>query len=117
LIVVIWLALGGAAVWLDIHKAQSLQLCTFKDISGIPCPACGFSRGMLSLLQGNVLQAWLYNPLLFSVLGLFFILTAVRLLFGRQLQLKPQPGERPLAWIGAIGLVLANWVYIILYVG
>jgi len=115
--VIIWLALGSAAVWLDLHTAGQMHLCTFKHISGIPCPACGFSRGMLSLSKGNLLECWSYNPLLFSLMGVFFILTILRIFFGKKLKIKLEHGERTLAWIAAVALLIANWVYIILYVG
>jgi hypothetical protein len=71
----------------------------------------------LSFLQGHVVRAWLYNPLLFSVLGLFFAATVVRVIFVRSVRISLTGTERLIAWVLAFALFLANWAYVILYVG
>jgi len=71
----------------------------------------------MNLLYGRFVQAWLCSPLLYSVIGLFFAATIVRVLLGRAVQFHLRPAERGVAWIVAVVLFVANWVYIILYVG
>ncbi len=116
LLVFFWLGLGASAIWLSDYLDHPVQLCLVKRLTGYPCPTCGFTRGLLSLLHGHVIQAWLFNPLLYSVLGLFFIATAIRVIFARSLRINLTRIERLTAWILAIVLFFANWVYVILYV-
>lgn len=39
--------------------------CIFKYITGIPCLACGITRAYMSLLRGDIVQAFRYHPLFF----------------------------------------------------
>ena len=117
MIVLGWMALGAAAIVLMAHLDRSVVLCLIKRCTGIPCPTCGFTRGLLSLLHGNITQAWLYNPLLFSVLILFFTDAAVRILLARSLRVYLTNTERNIAWILSFILLFVNWAYVILYIG
>lgn len=38
------------------------SFCLFKELTGIPCPACGTTRAVVSLLSGDMSNAFLYNP-------------------------------------------------------
>jgi len=117
LLVLLWLATGGTTIWLSNHLGQSVQLCLFRHLTGIPCPTCGFTHGVLSLLKGRPGQAWLYNPLLFSILCLFFTAAGVRILFARSVRFRLRRRERIIAWSLAATLFFINWAYVILYVG
>jgi len=117
LIVLVWMGLGVAAVLLSAHLNRPVELCLIKRATGLPCPTCGFTRGVLSLLSGRPGPAWLYNPLLFSVLGLFIAVTGIRILFARSLRIRLTGPERAVAWLLAAVLFAVNWVYIIFYVG
>jgi len=94
-----------------------VSLCLFKRITGLPCPTCGFTRGLLSLLSGRPGQGWLCNPLLFSVLVLFFLATGIRVLFARAVKIRLTRMERIIAWLLVGVLFAANWAYVIFYVG
>jgi len=117
LIVLIWSIFGLALVWLSKHFRRPLQLCLVKHLTGVPCPTCGFTRGALSLLDGHPAQAWLYNPLLYSALALFFAATTVRIISARSLRINLTGPERSAAWILAGILLFANWIYVIFFVG
>lgn len=39
--------------------------CVFFDVFGIPCPGCGMSRALFSLLQLDFKAAFMYHPLIF----------------------------------------------------
>jgi hypothetical protein len=117
LLTFIWMSLGSATIWLGRLFDRPVPLCLLKRLTGIACPTCGFTRGMLSLLHGDITQAWLYNPLLFSALTLFFTTAAVRILLGRSLRVYLTSAERQIAWILSFALLLVNWTYVILYVG
>ncbi len=117
LIVLLWIVLGCTAVFLGEYLDRPAQLCLFKRLIGIPCPTCGATRGSLAVLQGRIIEGWLYNPLLLSVFGICLLLLAVRLCFRRKLQLQLSRVERIIAWAFLAVLFAANWLYVILYVG
>ncbi len=116
-IVLLWLSLGCAVVVLERHLNQPASCCLFKRITHIPCPSCGFTRGGQLLLSGHPVRAWLCNPLLFSVLTFVLGLTLLRLIFARTLHLHLNHKEKTVAWLLAITLFTANWIYVIRYVG
>ena len=117
LIVLVWSVFGLALVWFSAHFHWPVQLCLVKRLTGVACPSCGFTRGALSLLHGHPSQAWLYNPLLYSVLALLFAATAVRIISARSLRINLTATERSAVWIVAGALFLANWAYVIFFVG
>lgn len=89
----IWCIFGVGVVWLFVWFVAyqsghpELMACKSKLILGIPCPACGGTRAVLSLLQGEFLQAIYYNA--FAVYGavwymlFFFSQTAQRISGGK----------------------------------
>jgi len=117
LIVLVWSACGVTLVWLSAYFHRPVQLCLIKRLTGVACPSCGFTRGALSLLHGQVAQAWLYNPLLYSVLALFSVALAVRIISARSVRINLTGTERSAAWIVAGALFFANWAYVIFFVG
>jgi hypothetical protein len=117
LLVFVWSGLGVSAIWLSARLERPVQLCLIKRLTGYPCPTCGSTRGALSLLHGHIIRTWLCNPLLFSVLGLLIVLTAVRVFFARGIKIYLTKNERIFAWIFIIVLFFANWTYVIFYVG
>jgi hypothetical protein len=117
LLVALWLLLGGANLLLSAATKHPVQLCLFKRVTGFPCPTCGFTRGMLALLQGHPVQAWLYNPLLFSLLGITGGVLLVSLLTGKTLRITLTRRERLAGWAVLAVLFVANWFYVIRYVG
>ena len=117
LIVLVWSTFGLALVWLSSHFHRPIQLCLVKRLTGVACPTCGFTRGALSLLHGHPAQAWLYNPLLYSVLALFFAVTAVRVISARGVRINLTGIERPAAWILVGALFFANWAYVMFFIG
>lgn len=116
-VAVLWLALGGVALLLREYVGGDLPLCQVKHLTGLPCPTCGFTRGMLSLLHGHPIEAWLYNPLLFSFLGLSGVVLSIRLLSGRTLAIRPSRRQTKVIWAAIVLLVVTNWLYVIRWVG
>lgn len=39
--------------------------CVFNKITGLYCPGCGITRMTLSILKGDIYQAFRYNPIIF----------------------------------------------------
>ena len=50
-------------------------ICIFKNITGVPCPACGSTRATLQLFHGELWGSILINPL--GVLTNLFILISI----------------------------------------
>jgi len=113
----LWLAIGGALLLLAPYTDRTVPFCLFKRLTGSPCPSCGFTRGTLSLLHGHPVQAWLYNPLLFSFLGAASAVVFLRLLFGRSPRVALTRREQAGVWGIGLTLFVANWLYVIHYVG
>jgi hypothetical protein len=49
--------------------------CLFKNITGIPCPACGTTRATLLLFHGEFINSILINP--FGILTNLLILSSI----------------------------------------
>jgi hypothetical protein len=45
-----------------------VPLCPFRYLTGLPCPGCGLTRGLSSLLQLQFAHAYDYHPLVFVLL-------------------------------------------------
>ena len=43
--------------------------CKFKTLTGLDCPGCGFQRSVVSMLDGNFVDAFIYWPMLFPLLA------------------------------------------------
>lgn len=57
----------------DINSLNAIpHFCIFHKLTGIPCPACGITRSISSILSGNVLDSLKLNPS-----GLFVLITFV----------------------------------------
>ena len=72
-------ACAAGYIWLLITYNQNasndgkLGVCLFKRITGIPCPSCGSTRSVLSLLKGDVLGALFWNPFGFILMAIMII--------------------------------------------
>ncbi len=79
--------------------------CPLHYLTGLYCPGCGSLRAIHQLLQGNLRQAWAFNPLTIALLpfiGYGLVSHALVQLRGRGL---PQP-FLPGAWIRALCAVI-----------
>jgi hypothetical protein len=112
-----WLALVGVAEWVSWTLGQPLELCLFKRLTGLPCPTCGMTRGVLAFLGGHVGLAFAYNPLALGVATLASAALLARATLGVGLRVELSRGEKKAAVILAVAILAANWAYVILYVG
>lgn len=78
LIAVFWVALSldpeqGERVWLqETHTQLGLPPCTFKTLTGLPCPSCGMTTSFAWLVHGN-----LWNSLRSNFVGTMLALTSL----------------------------------------
>jgi hypothetical protein len=101
-------------IWIAI--APHLRPCTFRNLTGIPCPSCGMTRTALAFLDGDFCSAVAVNPLATIVAAAFIIGGGMALIWvlvrGPVPTLKLSWSRR---WTGAVaGVVLINWIYLIL---
>lgn len=67
-------------IWiiLDYFNSSEVTVCPFKLVTGYPCPSCGTTRSISALLHGNILEAFMINPL--GIVSSLVILSVVILL-------------------------------------
>ncbi len=116
-IVGVWLALLAGLVCLQRFAHTNVTTCQFHRATGLPCPTCGLTRGVLALLHGDVLAAIGYNPLFMSILVMTAIWLIARLALGVTLRVQLTGREKVAAWVTLGVAIVVNWLYLIRYVG
>jgi hypothetical protein len=115
---VLWVAAAASAVvlrpvWLAV--APHLRPCTFRELTGVPCPTCGTTRTAVALLELDPATAFFTNPLAAAV-GTAFLLggmiAAAWLLSSSELPAFDLRWNRWWA-IAVVAVFAANWAYLI----
>lgn len=101
----IWPALAVFAGCFLIGRKFLYSLCPSVVLTGIPCPGCGLTRAMLSILQGKFADAWFLHP--FSYAILFFVC-----FFCVRRYLLQKETKSLLKWLG---LILAGMILFYIY--
>jgi hypothetical protein len=109
---------GGATLFaLAPGLLGRVTACVFKAGTGVPCPSCGSTRALESLVAGDLVGAVLVNPLAVLTLagGLIYLVYAWLAVAGLVRPLRPgwltHPMPMGLRW--GLPLVLAaNWIYL-----
>ena len=52
-------------------KGFFVHPCIFHQVTGFYCPGCGGTRAVLALLKGNIIQSFLYHPIVVFTAVLF----------------------------------------------
>lgn len=52
--------------------------CIIKELTGYDCPACGAQRAVVSILRGDLISAFWYNPYLVLLLLIGLILAIIK---------------------------------------
>lgn len=90
--------------------------CIFKTITGYPCPTCGSTRIVTSLINLDILSALFWNPLLFFG-GIAFIAWwgyGFYMLFsGKKIQVTLTKKEGLFLRLGLLTLFILNWIYLV----
>jgi hypothetical protein len=103
-----------AARYLPI--SNMLPACTFKAVTGIPCPTCGTTRSLMYLAYGDITGSLIMNPLFSLAMISASILLLVRLtclsFSHTRITLTHTRREGTLLRAGMVGIFLANWIYL-----
>ncbi len=86
--------------------------CVFRLVTGQPCFLCGGSRASFLLLSGQPVKAMAMNPLVAVGVPFAAVLLVVRVLFRGRVEIVGGRA-RAMFWLFLLGLVLVNWVYLI----
>ena len=65
----------GSALRMETHRQLGLPPCTFKVLSGLPCPSCGMTTSFALLIHGDVWNSLKANAVgtLLASFGLMFV--------------------------------------------
>lgn len=110
---------GFAWLGLAVHSGEQVSVCLIRSASGVPCPSCGSTRAVLSLMEGDLMQALWWNPLGLLLAVVMCILPpwlAVDVMSGRKtmwqfFQRVEQIVSRKAVAIPLIVATLANWIW------
>lgn len=93
-------------------------LCPFKKITGLPCPTCGGTRALIHLAHLDPVGSFSMNPLIssFTILGILFLLYSIISFFLRPLRfmVRFNQRERRVIRLWTIGVIIMNWLYLII---
>jgi len=103
----------------NVSNQSDFGVCLFKHVTGIPCPSCGSTRSVISLIKGEFADALFWNP--FGIL-IMIILIAFPFWIGYDLAFRKnslynfyiqseQFIRKKWIAIAAIFLVLLNWIW------
>jgi hypothetical protein len=67
-------AMLGVAAVRPLVPFEFVPPCPLKTVTGIPCPFCGMTRGVTSLVHGDFAHALLMNPASFLAVALAVLL-------------------------------------------
>ena len=114
----LWLAAAVSAIVLRplwLAAAPHFGSCVFRSLTGIPCPSCGTTRAATAFLQGDLITAFINNPLA-ALAGLLFVVGAPIAVIWTTARWSVPSLSNPLPFwvrIGAVCLIAANWIYLI----
>lgn len=66
-----------AYIWLGLHWYNNnlvIDVCLFKKLSTMTCPACGITRAFIAMMHTNFKQALMINPLVYVLVLMLIIL-------------------------------------------
>lgn len=111
-------------IWLYFNLSGNIEnktvdVCLIKHVTNIPCPSCGSTRSVISLAQGNFVEAFQINPLGYIVAMIMFLtpiwlisdIATKRKTFFQFYQAMETYLRRPQYAILLILLVMINWAW------
>lgn len=105
-----------ALTLVDLPDEPALVLCAFRNLTGLPCPGCGMTRGLAALLKGRLIESLHFHafaPLVFLVAVMGWS-RSLCWLTNRQgmvnrLSRLTRYWKRPIAGWGTLGVIMIYW--------
>ncbi|MCG3165013.1 MAG: hypothetical protein POELPBGB_00773 [Bacteroidia bacterium] len=107
-------------IWLYlVSMNKPLEVCLIKYVTNLPCPFCGSTRSILSLIKGNFIEALGINPIGFLIAIIMFlspfwiiadIITKRNTFFNFYHKLKIHL-KKPQFAIPLVLLLIINWIW------
>ncbi len=109
----------GFSYFKDESNHVVLESCLFKHFTNIPCPSCGSTRAVISLLHGNFIDACVLNPfgyIIFLILSIIpfwiiFDLITAKATFFNFYRYSEQLIRQRLIALPLIFIVILNWIW------
>jgi hypothetical protein len=97
--------------------APYLRPCVLREVTGLPCPTCGATRGALALLEGRVADALTLNPLVTVAAAAFMIGGVLAPLWAWRRGTAPKFQSPLPGWsrLGIVVAILGNWAWVIVH--
>ena len=125
LYLILFIACLAGYVWLyfsitkNITENKSVEVCLIKHVTNIPCPSCGSTRSVISLIKGDFIEALNFNPIGYLIAIIMLIaplwiiadtIKRTKTLFDFYLKIETYL-KRPKIAIPLILLVIINWIW------
>lgn len=103
----------------SIVAKETVTLCPLKLTADLPCPSCGTTRSVSTLMDGHYLNALIINPLGWLAASFllivpfwigFDIVSRSNSLLRAYAKMETLM-QKPTVYIPAIALILANWIW------
>jgi hypothetical protein len=119
------LACVAGYIWLyysissNISENKSVEVCLIKHTTNIPCPSCGSTRSIISIIKGNFVEALDLNPIgyiiaVIMLIAPIWIITDIILknnsLFNCYQKIESHL-KKPKFAIPLILLLIINWIW------
>jgi len=106
-------------IFLQPYDQDSTSPCIIKNVTGVPCPSCGSTRAIVTLIEGDLIGSLYWNPI-GLLLSLVLIITPFWIIYDvvfkkdsvlKFYRLAEGFIQRKYIAIPAILLILANWIW------
>ena len=106
----------GSARRMETHRQLGLPECTFKQVTGLPCPSCGMTTSFALTIRGDLSDAVRANSV--GVMLALTLLAAipwciVSVLCGRTLFVQSAERALMVIVIGLLSLMLVRWAIVV----
>jgi len=103
----------------EVQARLAFSPCIFRNVTGLPCPGCGMTRGFTAMGHGRPAEAWRFNPLapfayMFAWGYVAFTLLSVRFPALRN-KLRPRPRVRWALFAVVFAAVLTSWAITLIH--
>jgi len=83
-------------------------VCASYRVLGYPCPGCGLTRSVSSILHGNFEQAWGYHPMGYGVAFIFILMVLTALVpksVAQHWRTHPPVGDKVVGLVGGGAII------------